>query len=446
MAEEKVLKRSKIGMEVELALLDKDGKMSNEAPKVIKKVKKQHPKINIYKEIGHNMLELGCFPHVETHGPAFEMLNSTEIVNEIVEKLDLRLFSFGSYPGTFERSYNREPKYQIKEKILGKEKAEKALNSFGFHCHYTLPKGVFDPVTKYVKILKNSKIARSMVGSYNLAIAADPALVVFSQSSPFSENNHLAKDMRVMLYRGGRKLHTNLGLYSNHQQFAGLPPYKQTLQDLLHSVKRRTIKWFQLVKKADPKTKPSDIYPYPLDISWNPVKINKLGTLEQRGMDTNLPSINFANMILYKYAMRKIQREFIQVLPTDHGLANAFKIEDNMLFIPPHTTVRNRLQKASVYQGFRNKELHSYAKKFYKFAKNATPKKFHPLIKPIEEMIDSKKSTADKLLDYAKRKGLMTDDNKLRDSDAQEIALYSASMLKPDIKKARKNLSKLMDL
>ena len=71
---------------------------------------------------------------------------------------------------------------------------------------------------------------------------------MFLQSSPFVNNNYLAKDSRLLLYRGGRKLKYNDGLYSKHQFFGALSPYKQTLRDLISSIKRRHKKWRKLMR------------------------------------------------------------------------------------------------------------------------------------------------------------------------------------------------------
>ena len=250
--------------------------------------------------------------------------------------------------------------------------------------------------------------------------------------------------MRVLKYRGGKKLNTMEAVYAQFQQFAGLPPYKQTLHDLLYSMKRRTIRWYKLIKQAAPKIDPKTIYPYPLDISWNPVKINKHGTLEHRGMDANFPSINLANMVLFKYAMRSIQRNFLKVLPTDVGIDNAFKQEKDMLYIPPHTVVRSKLQRASVFKGYEDKDLYKYAKRFMRFAKHQTPKKYQKLLKPIEDMIENKKSVSDKMVDYMKRRG--NGNNTISQKDAAELALHFSEKLKKDIADVEKNLSKLKAL
>ena len=88
-------------------------------------------------------------------------------------------------------------------------------------------------------VLIDSKLKQSMLSCYNFEIAIDPIITLFTQSSPFVDGEYLAKDSRMVIYRGGGKLKYSKGLYSSHQQFGALPPYKQTATDLYSSLKLR---------------------------------------------------------------------------------------------------------------------------------------------------------------------------------------------------------------
>ena len=331
--------------------------------------------------------------------------------------------------------------YKAKKKIFNKEKFKLAPKCAGFHHHYSLPKGVFDAKTKTIKLLKASKLKETMISSYNFEIAIDPIVTLFTQSSPFFDGYNLAKDSRLLVYRGGKKLNYN-GLYSKLQQLGGLPPYKQTAMDLLHSLKRREMKWRKVVKKSFPSVDFDKLYPIKLAIGWNPVKINRYGTFEQRGMDMNYPSILFAVTVLLKFCLKKIQREFIHVRPSDLGIEQSFKFEDNTLFIPPHTTVRNKLQKWSAYNGYAKKESYIYAKRFFNFAKSITPKKYGKIIRPISEMIQNKESVSDRILKYAKRKGYLQN-GKIGKKDACELSLHYSELFYNDLQQVKEYLNQV---
>ena len=440
----KPLKYSKVGMEIETHIIDENGSVSDRSEEIIKKVKEVDEKIPIIKECGKNMLEFGCYPSDELAIPALDLVYSLETTFEIAKKMNLTMFPFATYPGKFKPIQSSGPGYKLKKKIFGEEKFEYAMKCTGFHNHYSLPKGVFDYKKLHLKELKNSKLSRNMISAYNFEIAIDPILTLFAQSSPFIDGNYLAKDSRMLVYRGGRKLKYD-GLYAKHQQIGGLPPYKQTVTDLMHSQLLRVKTWKKLIKKSYPNVKFEELYESPLDVGWNPVKINPHGTIEQRGMDMNFISTLVAVSVLIKSYMRKIQEEFIEVLPADFGMEEPFKFEKGILYIPPHSYVRNQLQNFSAYKGFSSKELYEYASKFFKLGKEIAEKEELILLNPIKDMLDTKDSMSDKIVNYAKSKGYYNE-GKINNKDAAEMALYYSDKFYEDFLQIKQHIVDLKGL
>ncbi|MBR9690633.1 hypothetical protein GOV08_03025 [Candidatus Woesearchaeota archaeon] len=437
------LKKSKTGMETEFHIINEKGKISNNAEKIISDLKKYDKSIEVVKEVGKNLIEFGCYPDVATYNPTLHMIQSLQYAVEVAEKKGLLFYPFATYPGKFKPKLSKGSGYHIKQKIFGDKRVDISCRVAGFHHHYDLPKGVFDSEKKEFKVLKKSKLGRSLVSSYNFEIAADPAITLFTQSSPFYQGKYLAKDSRMVVYRGGAKLRYKEGLYSNYQQLGALPPYKHTSTDLLSSLHKRWNRWEKEMKKVTPHLDFNKVYPNKLDISWNPIKINKHGTLEQRGMDVNFLSILVAVTVLLKFSLKKIQRGFIEVIPTDFGIEEPFKLESNILYVPPHTYVRNKLQKWSAYKGYSQKEMYGYAKAFFNFAKSTTPVRYKKIIRPVFDMLSSQKSTSDRILDYTKYKGYLVD-NKISNKDASELALYYANKFPKDLDETQKKLEWLM--
>ncbi|MBT3407637.1 hypothetical protein HN415_03040 [Candidatus Woesearchaeota archaeon] len=436
------LKRSKTGLETEFHVIDQKGKISNKAHEIISSLKNTHKNIDVTKEIGKNMIEFGCYPGVSAESPTLDLIDSIQKGLEISKKKGLMFYPFATYPGKFKPKFSDTGGYDIKTKIFGSDRIENACRATGFHHHYSLPKSVFDAKLKILKLMRKSKLERSMVASYNFEIAADPALTLFTQSSPFIEGEYLAKDSRTLIYRGGKKLKYMDGLYSRFQQIGGLPPYKQTVTDLLISLSKRWLRWKKEVNKANPAVDFDLLYPFKLDIGWHPVKINKHGTLEQRGMDINYLSIVVAVTLLLKYILKHIQREFIEVLPADFAIDEPFKLENNILYIPPHTYVRNHLQFWSAHKGYDKKEMHYYAKRLYHLGRLLTPKSHQKIIRPLYNMIDSKKSVSDDIINYAKRMNYLDENNKISNSDAARLALYYAGTFPKDLNDTKKLLEK----
>lgn len=440
------LKRSKTGLEVELFLIDNKGDISYKGDDIFKKIQKRYPKIEIVKECGKNMIEIGCYPSVNSYNPALEIIDSIEHVIKVAKENNLHVYPFGTYPGNVEAKFtsDKSGRYKIKEKIFGKEKFALATKVIGFHHHYTLPRGIFNYETKNLKLLVNGKIKRSLLNSYNFQIAIEPILTLFTQSSPFFQSKLLAKDSRMLVYRGGKKLKYP-GLYSKYQQLGALPPYKQTETDLIRSLKSRQIRWKNLIKKIDPNIDPDKLYACNLEISWNPIKINKHGTLESRGMDMNYMSVLLGVSSLIKFCLKKIQRDFIEVSPSDMGITDSFIIRKGILFVPPHTHVREVLQKASAYEGFKNKELYEYSKKFFRFAKYLVPDYYCPLLEKIESMIENRESVSDEITKFAKNKKLIDSRDKLSKKNARIISLHFSKKFEIDLKNTKKIVRIIME-
>ena len=435
------LKKSKMGMEMEFFVLDDQGKMSSHGPKVIDALARRG--VPIIKEIGKNMVEFGCFPGVEAFNPSFNIVESLHKTLEYCEKNNLVIFPFATYPGSFTPQISKGVRYSLQEKVFGKELISISCRIAGFHHHYTLPKSVFDHKKKMLRVLHKGKLSRSLIASYNFEIAADPVLTLLTQSSPFYEGMNLAKDSRVLAYRGGRKLGYMAGLYAKNQQLGGLPPYKQTVTDLLTSLQKRWQRFETEARKVAPHVNMNKLYPYKLDITWNPVKINKLGTLEQRGMDVNYPSITIAVAVLLKFCLRNIQRHFIEVIPADFGTDEAFKVENGILYVPPHTVVRDQLQPLSAYDGYANDVLLNYTKRFFSFAQGCTPRRYAPIIAPLKEMLEEKKSMSDKIVAYAHLKGYIQENGAISNSDAADLSLHYAGKLSRDVTETMSKLEKM---
>lgn len=212
-------------------------------------------------------------------------------------------------------------------------------------------------------------------------------------------------------------------------------------------MERRRDRWKMLVNNADSTVDFQSIYPYQLDISWNPVKINKHGTLEYRGMSMNYLSIVFGVSILLNFCLQKIQREFIEIVPDD-DISKAFSLENGILRIPAHTHVRNVFQKDAAYEGLKNEELFEYVSAFYKFAKSVTPKEYYPLLQRVEEMINNRKTVSDEIFDYAKKNKLIKESAgtwKLSTENAEKIALHLADKFEKDMAKTQKTLIKIAE-
>lgn len=159
----------------------------------------------------------------------------------------------------------------------------------------------------------------------------------------------------------------------------------------------------------------------------------------------NLLSILFSVSTMIKYSLRKIQREFIEIIPIDDGIEESFKIEKGVMYIPPFDTVKKSLQKKVVFEGYENKTTYQYAKRFFQFSKTIIPKKYIPLLNPVAEMIENKESMSDKLYKWAKKKDYINE-NSIYKEEAKEFALHSNKLFEDDLIKIKKKLQYISSL
>ena len=438
----KPLKRSKTGIELEVQTLNEKGYVVNKADFLIKECKKEKKGLAICKECARHMVEFVSFPSVKVQNTALDIINSFKTVIEVAKKNNLVIYPLSTYPGRFEPRMRKNRWYKIQESIFGKERFRLAGKSIAFHCHYTMPRGVFDKKTKFLKPLLSPKIKQTLIDSYNFAIAMDPALVVFLQSSPFLDGKFLAKDSRVVIYRGDSSLRFPKAIYTGYTQYGSLPPYKQTLTDLIYTLKSRHARMKRVLEKKGVPASDLSKYGRILDFCWNPVKINKHGTIEQRSCDMNYPQIFIAASVLIKYAQRKVHQDFMKVIPSEIGIEEPFKIEGNVVYVAPHTYVRKTLQYLSAYKGLEDKHMYLYCKRFFKFAQGLINKRYAPIIKPIANMINEKKTVSDLIVKKIRKKGYSLD-QQVPDAAMAELALDLSQNLLRKIEKTEKTVRHL---
>jgi hypothetical protein len=213
---------------------------------------------------------------------------------------------------------------------------------------------------------------------------------------------------------------------------------------LNYSISRRYVYWKKVYKRSSVKPETIGNYKSILDICWNPVKVNKHDTLEQRGMDMNYMDVVMGVTTVLNYVLERVQKYYLQAIPSDIGLEEPFKIEGNVMHLPPHTFVRNKLQYFASKDGFEHKSVLNYCKNFVKFAKQCVPKEFDGIAKPVYDIVAKEKSVSDHLLSKVKRKGFKRNWEEIPNEFAAELALGSVETAKKRMRKTERALKKLL--
>ena len=430
-------KKHLVGFETELFLLEDNGAISSRADDFLEAGNKLRLKYPIHKEYTHNMVEIASVANFRVRKGAWSWLETIEKLIELGKRMDIRLFPYGTYFGNHIPTARQDDYYRMCESVLGPAKYAMSTGRVaGFHFHYCLPYGVFDSKKRLLRQLFRSKYKEDFLNLYNIMIAMDPAVTNFMESSPFLDGMHHVKDSRIMIYRDMR-LRGNadyVGLYSDYSLFGGLPRYAAGLSDVIMLTEHRYATWKELVTERCPVYEDIVGERHPLQFNWGPLRINKVGTFEYRGLDMNLPSHIVGTSLLMKYLMKRIREEHLEVRPSDIGIREPFKVEGNYLYVPPFSYVNDVLQARSAIEGMDDPLVYRYSKAFAAACLKSVPHKRDPGVDRIKRILSTRKTKSDEILDRAKKLGWEKGD-RLSEEMARDLALEAAEELEDEVER-----------
>lgn len=426
------------GIELELFLVDRDGKICNDADKVISRLKNKLLDTEIKQECGKSMVEISSFPHISTAEVFGKFLTDYETMLYDIEKNELGLYHYGCYPGKNTTIVRESQRYSAKSSVFGIKEFTNESKCAGFHCHYTLPKNSFNELMNFFYFdIKNTSKNR-ILNLFNLYIALDPALTTFMQSSPYFESELYGKDSRIMAYRGDSSFKIPHAVYSRYPEFGTLNEYAHDFKTLIDRIVRRNEKLKILLKQnnysfSDFIKKEHSI----LDSTWKPVKISQHGTIECRGADMNSLSMVISASTIMKHISKYIENNSINVIPSDIGNDEPFKLEDKTLHIPEHKSVLKIQNKAAIY-GILDEEVYNYCKSMLKLSKSIVSDGRKTFIEPFRRVIDERQTTSDIIIKYVKKKQGYSNYRIITDETAQELTILFSERIFKDLFMARK--------
>ncbi|MFH1442762.1 MAG: glutamate-cysteine ligase family protein [Candidatus Micrarchaeota archaeon] len=425
-------KKSTYGLEVEFLLIDEAGQITNSADSLLERIRGKRIDYHVRPEVSKFMIEVGAHPKPTVRQSAKGFLKTLSILSDEAKKIDLRLLPLAAYPGAVKPVMRKKPWYKMQEMVLGKEALENAGCVTGFHFHASLPKGIYDSAKDDLRPQKRGKAEKLLVDQYNFLIAIDPAAITLMQSSPFYQGTYLCKDSRVAVYRNMEiKECRTRGIYYSNPLFGELPQYEHTSADISYLIKLRKRRWLDLLEHKNMKLTASIRKAHPLRFYWGPLRINKVGTFELRGMDMNLPSIMLGTSTLIKRGLLGIETDNLDVVPSELGAQMPFKVEGGKLHIPPYREVENLIRKSAVH-GLASPQVKNYVTRLHKFAVKYLDIKADLAVNRIRGMLESGKTTSDRIIELSGM-GIPTVGYKLNQKKAAEIALEFANRFEDDI-------------
>jgi hypothetical protein len=212
-----------------------------------------------------------------------------------------------------------------------------------------------------------STAAREEVSNiYNLATALDPALVALTRSCPFFEGWQTGLAVRTVHYRGSAIFGWE-GVYKDLPQVGALLPYAEDAEHLIRQQFDRYKAWLSAMDRAGVERRyfaeaGGDL----LRPAWNPVRLNRQGTLELRSMDSNYPEITLATAAIILRAADRVRRDGLTVLPDDGVLA--FEVTGEVLRVPGFGHLGGEMLNAAVTGGARDETVAAYLDSILEFA------------------------------------------------------------------------------
>ena len=102
--------------------------------------------------------------------------------------------------------------------------------------------------------------------------------------------------------------------------------------------------------------------------SWNPERLNQLGTMELRTIDSNYPEVVLAVAALVHGEVSRVSQDGLAIEPDDRALA--LEVEGDNLRVPGFAYLGGNLFYAAATKGVENPEVSAYLDSVFEFAES----------------------------------------------------------------------------
>jgi len=360
----------RIGLEQEFFLVENSGRPSERADEFLERCRAAAEE-----EPGR----ADCFAPefvvglVEVNTPPVHALSDLEreyawtlrLALRTARSLGLRLYPLGTYPLPLEPAVREGLDYRVQVSTVGSERFVDAGKCAGTHLHLELQAGTVDAGAG---ISSTASIAarEELLNLYNLATALDPALVAITRSCPFFEGRTTGLAARTVHYRGSAIFGWE-GVYTDLPQVGALLPYADDAEHLIRQQFDRYRAWLTAMDRAGVERRlfaeaGGDL----LRPAWNPVRLNRQGTLELRGMDSNYPEVTLTAAAMIVGAADRIRRDGLQVVPD--ARVRSFEVTEDVLRVPGFGRLGGELLHTAVTGGVNDERVATYLDSILEFA------------------------------------------------------------------------------
>ena len=315
-------------------------------------------------ECATNMVEVQTPPVSSPEELEREYLAALSLALGAAREVGLRLYPLATYPLPMTPELRDEPRYRVQLRTMGRERFLHAGRCVGVHVHLEVgPGSVSDRVGVSYDAPKAA--CKELLDLYNLATALDPALLSLTRACPFYEGRRMGVATRAAHYRGHPILAPQ-GLYANLQAVGALAPYARDVEGLVEAQFTRHRAWLKAMGAAGVGPDLAAASGGLLQTSWNPVRLNGLGTVELRTMDGNYPEVVLAACSLAHAAADRVRSEGLSVEPSEG--VRVFEVEEQSLRVPHWAYLGGDLLLAAMTQGVGSPEIVAYLDSVIEFA------------------------------------------------------------------------------
>lgn len=293
-----------------------------------------------------------------------EYLNNLRLALRTARSMGIRLYPLGTYPLPLEPAMRAELDYLVQDRTVGPERFVHAGRCAGMHLHLELAEGTVDPSAGIAASAPEGARVEAL-NLYNLATALDPALISLTRSCPFYEGQMTGLAPRIVHYRGSADFGWE-GVYTELPQVGALQPYAEDAKHLVRQQFERYETWLEEMDRAGVERRlfveaGGDL----LRPAWNPVRLNRQGTVELRGMDSNYPEVILTVAALVLGAADRVRREVLTVVPS--GEVRTFETDGERLRVPGFGYLGGELLYAAVTEGVKSPEVTAYVDSVLEF-------------------------------------------------------------------------------
>ena len=359
-----------MGLEQEFFLVEDSGRPSGRADEFLERCRTATEEESgsaacFAPEFVTGLVEINTPPVKTLYDMEREYAQNLRVALRTARSLGLRLYPLGTYPLPLEPVVRDGLDYRVQVSTVGPESFVDAGRCAGTHMHLELQAGTVDAgagISPTAPVAAREEI----LNLYNLATALDPALVALTRSCPYFEGLRTGLAARTVHYRGSAAFGWK-GVYTDLPQVGALLPYADDAEHLIRQQFDRYEAWLTAMDRAGVERRlfaeaGGDV----LRPAWNPVRLNRQGTLELRGMDSNYPDVTLTAAAMIFGAADRIRSDRLEVVPDDG--VRTFEIKGGVLRVPGFGRLDGELLLAAATGGVNDETVATYLDSILEFS------------------------------------------------------------------------------